>query len=166
MHGLTFIAMSQHKATQRRWQEEATARQSRRPRLTQEDTLSAEERNTLDAITEQLKLATLRESKRKCLECGRPFNLVHVGGIELDCCPFCRSMWFDPSENRNFSSQSKEIPSDHLASRRSKYSCPDCHAQLTEYVFLNPNTLLVDRCPNNHGVYLEDRELERVFEIT
>ncbi len=36
---------------------------------------------------------------------------------------------------------------------------------MTEFVFANPNTLLVDRCPCGRGVYLEDRELERVFEI-
>jgi len=37
---------------------------------------------------------------------------------------------------------------------------------MTEYVFLRPFNLLVDRCAAGHGVYLEERELERVFKIT
>lgn len=120
----------------------------------------------LEKIGDQLQSDRARESKRKCPECRRPFRIVRVGRIELDCCRYCRSIWFDPIELRFFSRQSKDIPSDHLTSRVSKYRCPDCDAQLVEYVFMNPNTLLVDRCPKNHGVYLEDRELERVFEIT
>ncbi len=169
MHGLTFIAVAHSPTAARRWREEERALAAsldRHKRLVLAETkITDDERRLLRGIEQQLSQSQQKLSAKKCPECRRPFTIVNVEDVEIDCCRFCRGMWFDPGELRFFSDQSKEIPSDHLACRESRYHCPVCGARMTEFVFVNPNNLLVDRCPNGHGVYLEDRELERVFQI-
>ena len=167
MHGLTFIAVARKQPDDRsedRQRQERLARH-RQLVLSPADYLTDDEQRTLNQLAEQLSSGELSDSTRKCPECQRPFALANVADMELDCCRFCRGIWFDPGELQAFSGESREIPSDDKTSRPSRFRCPDCQTQMVEYVFVNPHSLLVDRCPNGHGVYLEDRELERVFEI-
>jgi len=127
--------------------------------------LSDEQRQLLESIDGQLGAEVPIVSDRQCPECNRPFGIVTVRGVEIDCCRFCRSIWFDPGELQGLSRQSRDVPSGPYQHRGSRYRCPVCREEMTEHVFLNPFNLLVDQCPRGHGVYLEDRELERVFEI-
>ena len=163
---LTFIAIANQGSVRPRWvaQREHLDRH-KRLMLSESQDLTADERRVLRDLTDQLAGEALPASKRCCPECDRPFALVTVSGVELDCCSKCRGIWFDPGELQAFSHQEKEIPSDDKAHRPSRFRCPDCGVAMVEYTFVNPHTLLVDRCPHGHGVYLEDRELERVFEI-
>ncbi len=170
MFGLTFLALADSAAAEKCWKEEDAARKARLDRqerlfFPHPDVLSEEERDILRDIQEQLAQEKPTESEKACPECRRPFIIVTVHGVDIDCCRFCRGIWFDPGELQYFSHQAKEIPSDDKAHRPSRYLCPVCGTRMVEFVFVNPQTLLVDRCPNGHGVYLEDRELERVFEI-
>ena len=167
LHGLTFIAVARKQPDD--WNEDRQRRdrlaRHRQLVLSPEEHLTDDERHILNQLTEQLTSGELPDSTRHCPECQRRFALANVAGIELDCCRFCRGIWFDPGELQLFSGESKEIPSDDKTSRPSRFRCPDCQTQMVEYVFINPHSLLVNRCPRGHGVYLEDRELERVFEI-
>ncbi len=170
MFGLTFIALADSAAASKSWREEEQARNARldrqeRLQFPHVDKLTEEERNILRDIDKQLHQADPVASEKNCPECERPFILVTVRGVVIDSCRFCRGIWFDPGELQFFSHQAKEIPSDNLAHREARFRCPVCQTRMTEFVFVNPHTLLVDRCPNGHGVYLQDRELERVFEI-
>ena len=166
MHfGLTFIAIANQPVAGDHWQAQTESLDRHRRLVLSESDLTADERRLLHELSEQLASEELPESARRCPECDRPFALAAVSGVELDCCGKCRGIWFDPGELQLFSHQEKEIPSDDKAHRKSRFRCPDCGALMVEYTFLNPHNLLVDRCPQGHGVYLEDRELERVFEI-
>jgi Zn-finger nucleic acid-binding protein len=172
INGLVFIGTAHSNISQKFWGEDEKEREARvrRHRRLIKDAQSPEqltdaERELLAEINEQLADDHRVESKRSCPGCARPFTIVTVDGLEIDCCRFCRSIWFDPGELQHFSKTEKEIPSDDLAHRQSKYDCPVCGTRMMEYVFFNPHNLLVDRCPAGHGVYLEDRELERVLEL-
>lgn len=170
VHGLTFIAAASKPDSARRWEAEERARRKRVERfhrltLLQHEDLTEEERAVLHLIDRQLHDPHPVFSDKHCPQCGKPLSVVTVRNLRIDCCRQCRGIWFDPGELQMLSGLSKEIPSNHLAHRHSRYRCPVCQAEMEEYVFLNPRNLLVDRCPNGHGVYLEDRELERVFEI-
>ena len=170
MFGLTFLALADSAAAQKCWREEEEARNARLDReerllFPKVDKLTHEEREILQDIDRQLALPDPVVSEKNCPECSRPFTIVTVQGMDIDCCHFCRSIWFHPGELQLFSHQSKEIPSDNLTHRDSRYLCPVCQTRMIEFVFVNPHTLLVDRCPDGHGVYLEDHELERVFEL-
>lgn len=173
--GLTFMSVAAAGGAQRRWAEDARARRERLDRhqrltLPQEDSLTAAERSVLNNIAQQLKSDEPRESKRHCPECDRPFQLLDVGAstgdtIEIDSCPFCRGIWFDAGELATLAGLKSESPEPDKATRPSRYPCPECQAPMTEFALFHPLNLLVDRCPAGHGVYLEDRELERVFEV-
>jgi Zn-finger nucleic acid-binding protein len=172
IHGLTFIAAANSTVSQQFWRDDEESRKARLDRhrrlihsAQSQEHLTSEERELLDSIKKQLADEHPVESARCCPECDRPFVIVSVAGEEIDCCRFCRSIWFDPGELRHLSGTAKEIPSDDLSHRESRYNCPVCGTRMTEYVFYNPYNLLVDRCPRGHGIYLEDRELERVFAI-
>jgi Zn-finger nucleic acid-binding protein len=101
----------------------------------------------------------------KCPECGNEFRLIYINEIELDVCVRCVSFWFDNGELKKFSGLASDIPSRELTSRKSKYKCPICKVDMVEHVFTKPHNLLVDHC-KEHGVYLENKELDRVIEIS
>jgi len=103
-------------------------------------------------------------SQRNCPECSEKMSLVYVGEIEIDCCMSCSGVWFDPGELKDLTGEDKDVPSDNLKFRPSKYTCPDCSTRMNEFVFKQPSNLLVDRCPFGHGVYLEKGELERAID--
>ncbi len=171
MHGLTFIALANSPVSRRRWRDEERARKAGVDRhklltLALKSELSAEERNTLLEIENQLAAESPTTSSRDCPECRRPFVVVYVCSVAIDCCRSCRGIWFDAGELQAFSGQAKEIPADNLANRPSRFDCPICQARMIEFVFVNPGSLLVDRCPTGHGVFLEEKELERVFELS
>ncbi len=172
MHfGLTFIASAAGGNAHKRWREEARTRKERLDRHQRlswiaDDNLTSDERAVLKSIEEQLAGNEPGASARACPECKQPFEVVAVRDVEIDCCRGCRSIWFDPGELTALAGVKKEVPQPDLATRSSRYACPDCNEPMVEYALFDPLNLLVDRCPAGHGVYLEDRELERVFEIT
>lgn len=116
--------------------------------------------NAIDQVT----MAALPASGKECPECERKFAVLSLAGMQADCCPFCRSIWFDAGELAKLAGLSQDVPSSTLASRASKYRCPVCRKPMEEYLFQQPHNLLVDRCAE-HGVYLESGELKRLASI-
>lgn len=125
--------------------------------------LTGEQLKILDEIEFVLGTKEIPLSEKVCPECGKFFSVINAGSLELDCCRFCKSYWFDMSELAAITGTKQDIPSRNLASRSSKYSCPVCSEDMTEYLYLKPNNLLVDAC-SDHGVYLESGELKRAFD--
>jgi len=119
----------------------------------------------LDSIENQIKVGNLPESEKICPECGRKFSLISVADLQLECCVFCKSLWFDQGELKSLTNLIRDIPADHLAHRKSRLNCPVCQIRMREYLFLSKQNLLVDKCPDEHGIYLESNELKRIFEL-
>ncbi len=107
-----------------------------------------------------------------CPACRQPLIVAERDGIELDCCPFCRGLWFDagelqlleeklglPRDARDFS----RLP---LAETTEKPRlCPRCDRAL-EKVYADPGrTIIVDRCDRGHGLWFDHGELGRVLEL-
>jgi Zn-finger nucleic acid-binding protein len=125
--------------------------------------LNLEQKEILNQIDTQLKQDELPESKRICPECGRSFSLISVKDLTIDCCKFCGSIWFDEGELKSLTGLSRDVPADNLAHRKSRYKCPACESLMREYLYLQRCNLLVDKCPEGCGVYLESGELKRAF---
>lgn len=168
--GLTFIGCAYTVSARSRWESE-----KRRMRLNEvggkrlslgvKVPVTDEERKVLADIRRQVADSERPTSANVCPECDRQFIIIVVQGVALEYCRICRSTWFDPGELSIFSGLSKDVPSDDLTHRASNLSCPVCRKRMDEYVYLSPYNLLVDQCNDGHGVYLQDREIERVFEI-
>jgi len=126
--------------------------------------LSEEEAELVMNINKQVKLDNLKVSKKPCPECKRKLSIIHVLDVELDCCQFCHSFWFDSGELKLLTGLKKDVVSEGMKTRASKYECPICDKPMKETVFKASHNLLVDQC-EEHGVYLENNELNRVVEI-
>ena len=106
-----------------------------------------------------------KRSERICPECQEQMTLLHIDGQELDQCLSCRGIWFDQGELKAITGLVEDVPGLKYHSRPSRYHCPTCGEQMTEYVFVNPHNLLVDYCESCGGVYLEAGELDRALDI-
>lgn len=134
--------------------------------LSSKKPLPANQQKVLDDIELQLETGNLPSSRLDCPECGRPFNIITIiDNVEVDCCIYCKSYWFDPGELMIATKTTSDIPGQHLRHRDSRFTCPVCQVTMNEHVYINPGNLLVDRCPNGHGVYLESGELKRAWEL-
>ncbi|MBW2369038.1 MAG: zf-TFIIB domain-containing protein [Deltaproteobacteria bacterium] len=127
---------------------------------------STEEGRIVKSIQNQVSNDTLCASNKLCPECRKPFSIIKLDDIALDACCSCQGIWFDAGELQQFTGFTKDIPADHLHGRTSKYDCPVCGVVMKEHVFIRGHNLLADKCPNDHGVYLEKGELERVLDIS
>ena len=127
--------------------------------------LSPDQRRLLASLQTQLSSTKPTPSTRLCPECRRPMQLICLKGVKIESCTFCRGCWFDPGELKYFTGKLNDIPGRALRARPSRFRCPVCQARMQERVFHRRNNLLVDHCPAGHGVYLEQHELERVFNI-
>ena len=125
--------------------------------------LSGSQIKLLKSLVTELEDEDYIESERICPECKRNFRLIKLDDIFVDGCRFCKSLWFDAGELKSITGLLKDVPSDNLRNRDSKYECPICYTRMKEYIFKEPHNLLVDRCSFDHGVYLESGELVRVF---
>jgi len=165
--GLSFIGCSTTigNITSRRYLTRNKKARKRRLAVAQSH-VSSQEREVLDSIQLQIKDKSPLLSDRKCLECDRLFILITVGGIEMDYCIHCKSCWFDVGELQAVTGTYRDVPGDDMKSRESKFKCPVCQDVMREYVYMRPYTLLVDQCTHGHGVYLQDKELEKAFELT
>lgn len=112
-----------------------------------------------------VKIAQGDRSRRRCPECGDQMILCTCEGQQLDSCLTCRSYWFDVGELKAITGLFEDLPGLRFHHRPSKYTCPDCGIQMTEYVFKNPRNLLVDRCDQCKGIYLESGEIDRAIDI-
>ena len=125
--------------------------------------LTGREKKIINTVDDQIAKRDMPVSNKKCPECKRNFSILMVNDIEVDACIYCSSLWFDSDELKSLTHLPKDVPSDGMSSRSSKYDCPICENLMREHVFLKKSNILVDKCLDNHGVYLESGELKRVF---
>ncbi len=120
----------------------------------------------LKDLSSQLEGKDLKESDKDCPECRKKMSFLQIDDTEIEVCTECGGCWFDPGELMVLS----KLPEDDtrgefFKSRCSKYECPECQQKMSEFVFLRPYNLMVDRCQHGHGVYLEKAELEHSLEL-
>ena len=128
------------------------------------DNLTDREKKILDTLNNQLPTSK-KSSSKKCPECNEYFNILHINNAEIDCCKKCEGLWFDPNELQIVMKTADDITKDFLHAGKSKYECPICQTIMRKRSFLFPERLVVDICPEGHGVYFEKGELEQIFKI-
>ena len=129
------------------------------------DNLTDKEKQVLEHLNNQLRTSEKSSSKR-CPECRSYFHILRINNVEIDCCKSCESLWLDPGELRIITAADDDITNDFLYAGKSKYICPVCQSRLRKRSFLFPERVVVDECPDGHGVYFEKGELEQVFKIS
>lgn len=120
----------------------------------------------LKSIEHQILTNSIDKSDINCPECQKKMCQIKIKNETMNYCVLCKGCWANTGTMSKYTDFDKDVPSDNLASRNSRFNCPICSIKMREYVFLKPFNLLVDQCLEGHGVYLENGEFERAIEIT
>ena len=114
-------------------------------------------------LSTQIEKYKFGHSRRMCPSCNKFYARITLDQILLDYCRRCHGIWFDAGELIHFTDLLTEIPGESLAHRVSRFECPICEKQMLELQFSSDANILVDGCPDGHGVMLEAGEFERIL---
>jgi len=83
-------------------------------------------------------------------------------GVVVDFCEECFGIWLDKGELGNYIELSSDIPELEEMRKKAKPTdliCPKCKGKLTELPFSSKTKIMVDRCDNCEGIFLDKGEL-------
>lgn len=104
-----------------------------------------------------------------CPKCQSPLHQITYEGVEVDFCSGCKGMWFDADEMAFTAELGADLPELAAVQRdahTTAYACPRCaDSRLQEMKFVQAEALLLDRCPQCHGLWLDRGEFLKVQKI-
>ena len=98
-------------------------------------------------------------------------------GVEIDRCPHCRGVWLDAGEleavQDNQDSDFRDIPSSGLDTVNAAIGmaksenegirhCVTCNSALVKKEYAFSSQIMIDICPQGHGMWLDAGELSRL----
>lgn len=119
----------------------------------------------------------------RCPVCHQAMMVVEREQIELDYCMEQHGVWFDRMELMLLLEESDQekikqsdvlLPSSSLeqwqassseqAKKESSRQCPHCKAHMEKGHLNHCDTVLIDRCPHDHGLWFDHGELEHLIQ--
>ena len=103
-----------------------------------------------------------------CPKCQSTAREMTIEGVELDFCPSCKGMWFDKDEIAFIEELQGDVPDISEVekdARTTNYDCPRCGIKLEEMKFTPVQDLLIDRCPQCKGIWLDRGEFSKLEQI-
>jgi Zn-finger nucleic acid-binding protein len=100
-----------------------------------------------------------------CPVCNVPLIAVEREQIEIDYCISCRGLWFDHGELEILGEKMKlKIDPATLVDAATTTSerprqCPRCAKMMRKQQFNSKGRVIVDRCPDNQGIWFDASEL-------
>lgn len=109
----------------------------------------------------------------KCVHCGDTLHQEKYEGVAVDTCHSCNGIWLDygeisqiiDSRKKKFSLEEKIVQISRLAfdeSLNETYYCPVCKKQMERFEYAINSGVILDRCPDDHGIWFDKDELERL----
>lgn len=112
----------------------------------------------------------------KCPRCQNPLKPEQYEQITLDRCASCQGTWLDAGEIQLINrAQEATFTAEQTAAalksagtgvspdeHRSVELCPKCSARMNPMNFNYSSGVIVDVCPQQHGIWLDHSELEKV----
>ncbi|RME37499.1 MAG: hypothetical protein D6788_09350 [Planctomycetota bacterium] len=112
-----------------------------------------------------------------CPNCNATLEPITYEGITIETCPACGGEWldagelrhivkarevrFDEAQRRALAQATKITPVD-LARADRDLLCPKCGGRTDALNYGGDSGLIIDRCPDCHGIWLDAGELEKV----
>ncbi|MFA5240482.1 MAG: zf-TFIIB domain-containing protein [Phycisphaerae bacterium] len=111
-----------------------------------------------------------------CPKCNTPLKTTVYEGVEIDKCGKCKGTWLDDGEIIKIL-QSREEPFDPKLIRETLaqgftgipkdeqhnvVKCPNCQSVMEPINYNYSSGIILDRCPEGHGLWLDSLELEKV----
>lgn len=106
----------------------------------------------------------------KCPRCNVDLKPTEHGFVTLDICPDCKGAWFDKGELDRLDDSvwvdaEQEIEMREAESGHDGLDCPSCDTVLQAISPVDAAELIIDRCPNCEGFWLDDGELEKMRDV-
>ncbi|RYZ60369.1 MAG: hypothetical protein EOP07_00870 [Proteobacteria bacterium] len=109
----------------------------------------------------------------KCPNCHGNMTATPYESVTIDVCETCGGAWLDDGEiasivkdkTKAFSESTKLSAVAAKGSDRSDakaLNCPKCNSPMLINQYAYGSGVFIDRCPNKHGVWLDQNELERI----
>ncbi|MBL6988933.1 MAG: zf-TFIIB domain-containing protein [Bacteriovoracaceae bacterium] len=112
----------------------------------------------------------------ECPKCAGELNIQTYEGIEIDRCSSCDGTWLDRGELTKIIETKEEtfsegliqetlttacagVPKDEI---RTLVKCPKCSKAMTAVNYDYSSGIIIDSCPEGHGVWLDKDELKKV----
>jgi hypothetical protein len=108
----------------------------------------------------------------KCPVCKEPTIVLELDEIEIDYCTSCGGIWLDAGEldllvedekDRELLLSSFQKDAEHP---EQKYRCPICSKKMDKVHVGENKDVLLDKCPDNDGLWFDKGELKDVIQLT
>lgn len=106
-----------------------------------------------------------------CPKCRNAMHEISFEGVVLDFCDSCQGIWFDKDElafTMELSTDISDISEVQKDARTTEHDCPRCGSpqKLEEMKFVRIQDLLLDRCPECKGIWVDKGELPKIETIS
>ena len=106
----------------------------------------------------------------ECPVCREPMIGLEYEKVEVDYCPACAGVWLDEGELEVLLGlDAPEVAAllsggEDVAADEARRPCPACDRPMVKAAFGAERRVIYDRCPRNHGLFLDRGELAAVIE--
>ena len=116
----------------------------------------------------------------QCPKCRQPLAGVDYQGVHIETCPACGGDWLDSGElksivearNTRFDekeclavAQAAKITGVKLNKLNRHLTCPKCGGTTNPVNYGDDTGIIIDKCAQCHGIWLERGELEKIQEL-
>jgi len=115
-------------------------------------------------------------TERRCPYCKEKLVEKEYEGVPIDVCLKCGGVWLDKDElyeiikrrEAKFSEEEKKSvdPEKPIQGTQAELipeiNCPICGALMNRFTYAATSGVVIDRCPQGHGVWLDNGELEKI----
>lgn len=114
----------------------------------------------------------------KCPRCGGGLMGEELSGVSIDRCSSCAGVWLDDGEiisllradlvveqstgHDDLGARPSGKAGVPMSERESVEQCPKCQARLDAVNYDYGSGIIIDVCPNGHGIWLDSGELEHL----
>ena len=102
----------------------------------------------------------------RCPGCNGEMSEMSIQGVSLDFCPDCFCAWYDKGELAYQTETSEDVPDLAVAigsGRVTEKISPRAEGvKLVEVEFVPGSGVMVDVCPQTHGIFLDKGELKKI----
>lgn len=105
----------------------------------------------------------------RCPSCAAPLIVLEVDRVEIDHCTACGGVWLDGGELElllgaaaNLDTLMATLKSGGAA-KEARLRCPICRRKLDKVSCGEGETVALDKCPRDHGLWFDRGELQAVI---
>ena len=104
-----------------------------------------------------------------CPKCKDAMVTLELNNVEIDRCFGCGGVWLDEGELELLLCGSKlgeEILFSILPQKKTRekpVKCPICRKKMTKIISGRSESVILDKCEREHGIWLDGGELEKIL---